>query len=197
MERNYQTFATSTSLLHRQMEKNMQDNHKLETELNFIALDIQKHQESILELNNWIYLMNLVQSDQYSLVVNEIDKNLKVSESLRSQNQKLKKEILFQKKLQHDIKTESKRLHENISLEKLEMEHEYTITISGAKDKMQQTVNVIGSEVEMLRKNNEELFEMLKKRKYFSLYNENMEQIDELIKAKKVILDIFQEDSKK
>eukprot|EP00826_Nyctotherus_ovalis_P060685 TRINITY_DN8543_c0_g4_i1.p3 TRINITY_DN8543_c0_g4~~TRINITY_DN8543_c0_g4_i1.p3 ORF type:complete len:142 (+),score=80.16 TRINITY_DN8543_c0_g4_i1:99-524(+) len=141
--------------------------------------------------------MNLMQSEQYSLVVNKIDKNLKVSESLQAQNQRLKKEILFQKKLQQDIQVESRRLEESMVVERLEMEHEEAETVGRAKEKMQQTVDVIESEVELLKKRNEELLETLKKRKYFSLYKENMDEIDELVKAKKSILDIFQQQSKK
>ena len=181
----------------RETEKTVYEKKKLEAKLNNMCLDIQKYQESILELNDWIYLMNLMQSDQYSKVVNEIDKNLKVSDSLSAQNQKLKKEILFQKKLQYDIIMEEKRQSENIDREKQEMEKEDISAISAAKKKMEQTVEVIEKEVEMLRKKNEDIEKTLKMKENFLLYERNMEEIDELLKAKRTINEIFKQDTKK
>eukprot|EP01022_Parablepharisma_sp_SALTPOND_P019850 TRINITY_DN3455_c0_g1_i1.p1 TRINITY_DN3455_c0_g1~~TRINITY_DN3455_c0_g1_i1.p1 ORF type:complete len:804 (-),score=84.56 TRINITY_DN3455_c0_g1_i1:2435-4846(-) len=178
-------------MLREQINKVISKIQKLETELNSAMLDIQKYHEIILELDNWIYLMNLMENEQYSLVVNEVDKNLKVVDSMKMSNMELKKEILFQKKMQHDIVEGTKRQHENIKLENIEMHYETGPIIYNAKTTMQQTVKLIEEEVENLRERNEEMERKMKKRPNFMQCVKAAEEIEELTKAKATIIQML------
>ena len=177
-------------MVREQIDKMATKSQRLEGDVNSLALDLQKYQDEILELDNWIYLMNLLQNGQYSGTVTEIDKNLKSGASLRACNIELKKELLFQHKMQHDLMEGTSHLLSAMEIEHNEMQFESGANIYNAKAKMLATIKSIEKEVQSLAKKNVVMATKLKRNAVFVQCDKIMMEAEELCKAKRTIMQI-------
>ncbi len=169
------------------IEKAAARTQKLEAEINSIALDIQKCSEATLELDNWIYLMNVVQGGTYSGRVNDVNKGLKVATALRAANVQLKKEVLLQKKMQHDLVEETHKIVDTMAIEKSELSSESPTNITNEKTKMQESVRNLEQEAGLLQARSEKMALGLQRRPNFARYERVRAEIEELSKARRTM----------
>jgi len=159
----------------------------LEQEVAALTLEQEKHQDEILEHENWIFLINSLQSNPSSSKINDIDRALTFIEDLKAENISLIKELSREIKKQSDIRKSTTEIIQNQNVEKEEFNVVSVQNIEHAIKTMNMTETLLGAEQQKLGKENSKLISVLIKRPICGKIETALNEIRELKIANKTI----------
>ena len=160
---------------------------QLENELNAQGLELEKCQEQIVELENLIYVVDALQGNRTSNLINDVDKYLKLGQDLGQANLVLRKQLLLETKKQSDIRAEISRLAQSEALEAAEITTESAADLESAKHRMLETVRLLEQEQAILQRDSQEMSLSLAQKPIFPSLEQVLAEIEELLKARQAI----------
>lgn len=162
-------------------------NQMLEDEVSAYTLESEKYQEQILELENWIYLINALLSNPTSNKINDVDRALKLAGDLRAESQQLRRELLLEAKKQYDTRQATTMIVQKQLIENEELANEAMTNLDHAKQRMTDTLGLLKEEQEGLTRENQRLELLLKIRPICTGFLAKKEEITLLESTQKAV----------
>ncbi len=141
-----------------------ESNRMLEEETVAYTMETEKYQEQILELENWIYLINALKSDPGSNKINDVDHALKFVGDLREESLQLRKDLLFETKRQYDTRQTMETVLQKQAIETEELANLPEKSVDDANREMENTMRLLREEQAGLLRDNARLDTMIQKR---------------------------------